>query len=288
MRLENTPVDQMLTGSGTQHMRILAALRARELDAALSHFPPPTHKDGRQRTVLEIGAGTGQQAKAIQALDYHVVAIDLASSHYRLDRIHPVIEYDGRNIPMADGSADIIFSSNVLEHVRDIEGFLDETRRVLARDGVAVHILPTSLCRFWSIPAHYVWLAKRLYARVRRPIRQAAVDRDEHNRPRTPNSPREWLGLLFPMRHGERGVTLTEIYYYSSYWWKRTFRRHGFLVMRVDKNHLFYTMANALADSLGLAARHRLSRVLGSACHIYVLRPTATPAHEGTPPASTI
>lgn len=281
MRLKNTPADQMLAGSRTPHKRILSALRAKELVAALSHFPPPAHKDGRQRTVLEIGAGTGQQAKALQALNYRVVAIDLASSHYRLDRIHDVIEYDGRNIPMEDRSVDIIFSSNVLEHVRDIDGFLEETRRVLAYDGIAVHLLPSSSCRFWSIPAHYVWFAKRLYARAQRPAQQAAADRAENDTPRTPDSPREWLGLFFPMRHGERGVTLTEIYYYSKYWWKRTFRRHGFVVTRVDRNHLFYTMANSLADSLSLAVRHRLARVLGSACHIYVLKPTAAPPHAG-------
>lgn len=272
MRLKNRFTAPILTGSATPHKRILTALREQELRSALLRFPPPAHEDGRQRTVLEIGAGIGQQAKTIEALGYRVVAIDLANSYYKPDRVHDVIDYDGQHIPLEDGAADIVFISNVLEHVRAIDDFLDETRRVLARDGIAIHILPSSSCRFWSIPAHYVWLVRRLYTRMQRSSRHEFVEHPACNMPRTPGSLREWLGLFFPLRHGERGFTLTEIYYYSRNWWRRTFRRHGFIVVRIDNNRLFYTMANSLADSLSLTARRRLARSLGSACHIYLLK----------------
>jgi SAM-dependent methyltransferase len=222
--------------------------------------------------MLEIGAGTGQQAKSIENEGYAVVAIDLPSSYYRDDRIYDVVEYDGRTIPMPDRAADVVFSSNVLEHVLEIDTFLDETNRVMAEDGVAVHILPSSACRLWSIPAHYVWLTRRLYARMVPRPRPRSVGDQRQGLPHTPQSAREWLGTLFPLRHGERGVTLTEPYYYSRYWWRRKFRQHGFDVVRVEPNELFYTMANALTDKIPIGKRVRLSHLLGSACHIYVLK----------------
>lgn len=73
------------------------------------------------------------------------------------------------------------------------------------------------------------------------------------------------------MRHGERGNTLTEAYYFSSFWWTRKFREHGFVVRRIEPNRIFYTMANSMTDSIKFSLRRKLSRLLGSSCKIYVL-----------------
>ena len=163
-----------------------------------SIFRLPVMRADGSRTVLEIGAGTGQQAKEIERLGYRVIAIDLESSDYRPDRLHPVIEYDGCNIPMADATADIIFSSNVLEHVRNIDGLLNEIRRVMKHDGTAIHVLPSSICRFWSIFSHYIWLIRRISARLIRTkkIKRKTVYKDDM--PRMPNSSKQWFSTLFP------------------------------------------------------------------------------------------
>ncbi|MEJ1098014.1 MULTISPECIES: class I SAM-dependent methyltransferase [unclassified Pseudoxanthomonas] len=252
------------------HLRALQAIRNHELRLALRHFPSPLN-EGKRRTVLEIGAGTGQQANIIETEGYQVFAIDLPESHYRAVRVHDVVEYDGRTIPLSDGSADIVFSSNVLEHIREIDDFLRETLRVMRADGVAVHILPSSACRLWSIPSHYIWLARRVYQRLRGEIQKDRRDAGE-GMPRTPSSAKDWFGTFFPLRHGERGSTLTEAFYFSKYWWVRKFEQRGFKIIKVEPNHLFYTMANAFSDSLDLTSRAQLSRLLGSACHIYLLQ----------------
>jgi len=253
------------------HLHSVKAIRAHELRQALMWFPPPLDAD-RIRTVLEIGAGTGQQARAIQAEGYRVTAVDLQNSHYRAVRVFDVIDYDGTTIPAADGSVDIVFSSNVLEHVGDIDALLDEMRRVLADDGTAIHLIPSSVCRLWSFPAHYVWLARRVVRRLALAVRGSEPG-EMADIPRTPAAASEWLRTLFPSRHGERGSALTEVWYFSRRWWLRKFAEHGFGVCRVEPNHLFYTMANS--TSLGIGLRQRLSRILGSACTLYVLRKAA-------------
>lgn len=260
------PCDQ---GGSTAHLRALDAIRACELERALAHFPPAAQSDGTC-SVLELGAGAGYQARIMSEAGYGVLAIDMASSYYRAVRVHEVVEYDGRSIPARDDTFDVVFSSNVLEHVAEIDGLLAEMRRVLKPGGRAIHILPTTACRLWSIPAHYLWLGRRLAAVVRHRFTGPGAAPKERA-PRRPTSSREWLGTFFPLPHGERGNTLTEAYYFSRYWWTRKFREHGFVVRHIEPNRIFYTMANSMTESIGFNLRRKLSRLLGSSCSIYVL-----------------
>ncbi|HZX77227.1 class I SAM-dependent methyltransferase [Lysobacter sp.] len=257
------------------HSSFLATVRAWELTRAREHMPPAASPAGA-RKLLELGAGTGQQALLLRDMGYDVTAIDLPSSHYFRERVFPVTDYDGHHIPCPSRSFDIVFSSNVLEHVRNIDQILGETRRVMADDGIAIHLLPTPSCRLWSIPAHYLWLIRRAWAAARPKGRRHLPDAAPSTQPRMPATAREWAGTLFPLRHGERGVTLTEPYFYSGRWWKRTFERNGFRIEELHGNGLFYTMANSATHSLSIETRMRLSRLFGSACNVFVLRKTGS------------
>lgn len=251
------------------HEEFLQIIRARELETAVEHFPTPGDGEIRLR-LLEIGAGTGQQAKILASKGYNVTAIDLPSSHYYGQRVFEVMDYDGQSIPCETGSVDIIFSSNVLEHVSEIDTFLEETLRVMKDDGVAIHILPTSSCRNWSLLAHYVWAVRRIMAL--RSTRSPDTSMRQSAAPKRPSGMSQWLSTLFPPRHGERGTALTESIYYSAYWWKHRFQAHGMSVEKTYKNQLFYTMANAFTDRISIENRGRLARYLGSACRIYILK----------------
>lgn len=248
------------------HMQSLWLARKYELDVALKYFPTLT--GGELCRILELGAGTGQQAKYLAALGYDVLAIDLPSSSYKEARVYAIEDYDGKNIPADNEKFDVVFSSNVLEHVVSIDEVLAEAHRVLKRGGVAIHIIPSPACRIWSIPAHYVWLARRIVARL-----VAAVSPGSSaNMPRTPQSPNEWMGTFFPLRHGERGNTFTETYYFSRCYWVKKFKDQAFKIKEVSSNGIFYTMANSMGSALSLERRRSLSSVLGASCSIYVMR----------------
>lgn len=248
------------------HMRSLWLTRKYELDIALKYFPAAGDKTPCH--VLELGAGTGQQAKYLNDLGYAVSAFDLPTSSYRDARVFTIEEYDGRKIPTDNEIFDVVFSSNVLEHVVHIEEVLAETYRVLKPGGVAVHLIPSPACRVWSIPAHYIWLARRLVARL---AAKAKTETAGDAYPRTPQSRKEWLATLFPLRHGERGNTLTETYYFSKKYWTQKFKSSGFTIAKTTSNGIFYTMANATGTSLRLKYRKFLSTLLGSSCHIYII-----------------
>lgn len=245
----------------------LHQIREHELQQALTHFPAVVGPRG-VRVVVEVGAGTGIQAAALHALGYDVRAFDLETSAYRTDRVFPVAEYDGERLPLADGSADVVFSSNVLEHIAAIVPFLAETRRVMNDDALSIHVLPTPAWRFWTLFGHYGWLAKRVLATLFRRAGSGPAVRAA----RADGKPVHWFSSLYPEAHGERGNAIGEIYLYSLAWWTRTFRDAGFEVVDSRSAGLFYTGGMVLADRLSMAARQRLAHWLGSSCRVYVLR----------------
>jgi SAM-dependent methyltransferase len=244
----------------------LANIRLYELDRVSSYL-----RKGYK--VLEIGAGAGWQAKKLSERGVRVTAIDITSSFYKPDQVWPVIEYDGEHIPFPDNYFDIVFSSNVLEHIPHVRVFQAELQRVLKRDGVAIHILPSTAWRGASNIAHYAWVACgafRHFWKRSAPSQSEApadVEGDASNK-----KARFIRTLIAPARHGEFGNTITEMYYFSSFRWKRLFRDTGWRVEECSPNRLFYTGYSVLDAKMSIRARHFLSYIFGSACHIFVLK----------------
>lgn len=110
--------------------------------------------------ILELGGGSGYQANLMAARGFDVVSIDLQDRPKSQEAFFPVQDYDGRHIPFENASFDIVFSSNVLEHVRELPELLAETRRVLKPGGIAIHLLPSASWRFWTFLAHYIFVGK--------------------------------------------------------------------------------------------------------------------------------
>jgi SAM-dependent methyltransferase len=247
---------------------LLHKIREYELEKAVPFLP----RNGR---LLEIGAGTGVQAQLLSALGYDVLAIDLENSNYKEQRIWPIIDYDGKHIPLGSGTVDAIFSSNTLEHIAGILPFLAETQRVLKSGGVSVHILPTFTWRLSSAFGHYL--------RVDRVVDELGsffgakknqggkVDYRASQRDAGPSLWRWIQRRILPPRHGERGNLLSEHYYFSENSWRKVFRAAGFKVLSVTSNRLFYSGHFFFGERLSLRVRRVLSVVLGSSCKIYVI-----------------
>lgn len=248
-----------------EHMDFLWLIRKHEIDIALKYLPPTSKEQNLK--LLELGAGTGQQAHYLSNLGYRVLALDVPSSSYKEARIFPITEYNGEEIPAADEEFDLIFSSNVLEHVVNIDKTLSETHRTLKYGGTAIHIIPSPKCRIWSFPAHYIWLSKRIWKKsgLGKFSKASAA-------PKIPNSTKDWLRTIFPFVHGERGNALTEIYYFSTIYWKSLFEKNGFTIEKIYDNGIFYTMSNAFGTSISVKNRKRLSKFLGSSCIIYIVK----------------
>lgn len=257
--------------SGTDPERtFLQSIRLWELTAVSKFLCGPAR-------VLEIGAGSGWQARELAARGYEVDAVEIASVRYVNSRVWPITEYDGRNLPFPDGVFDCIFSSNVLEHVDDLPGLMAEMRRVLTQNGRVVHLVPTATWRLWTTLLHYPRMAVRLIERVRNRLSNRA-DVDVYGRRPTqaadaPQSGPLWrylLRLAFAERHGAHGNALWEFYGFSRWRWARVFAAsHGLRMVR-QRGGIYYSGNLLLGRVVPVSVRAKLSRILGSSCHVFV------------------
>lgn len=249
----------------------LATLRRNELESVLALLAKHGVRGGR---LLEIGAGTGEQARALSARGYDVTAIDLEGSRYASDRVWPVIDYDGSVFPFEDNSFDIVFSSNVLEHVAHTEHMQREISRVLVPDGIVVHVLPSAAWRVLTMLVHYPWLVKVTAQAIlgRRGSGRAAPGAEERSGRFGGVRAALWRRVLYANRHGEHGNALNEAFYFRRARWVRVFTLNGFRVVGLIPSGFLYSGYALFGHHLSIPVRKRMAALFGSACHVFVLR----------------
>jgi 2-polyprenyl-3-methyl-5-hydroxy-6-metoxy-1,4-benzoquinol methylase len=119
-----------------QNLRIVERVRAA--------WPPPAR-------VLELGAGTGGLCSALARAGYDVAGVEPNDDGVEASR-QRARRYPGARVriekgvaealPFADGAFDVVVSTQVIEHVPDVDGAARECLRVLAPGGVAIHYMP--------------------------------------------------------------------------------------------------------------------------------------------------
>jgi ubiquinone/menaquinone biosynthesis C-methylase UbiE len=259
----------------------LNVLRSNEIENIARHLRPAGAR------VLEVGAGTGQQAVELTRRGFHIEAIEIPCSNYAQDRMFPIVDFDGRHIPFPDASFDVVFSSNVLEHVPDLVQMHREIKRVLKPTGYALHVLPTHAWRFWTTLSAFPTAV------------QYAGTIGDQLKPRWPPSLaeiRRLAGAWYPAgrhliapfgqrRHGERGNIISETWLFHPNWWRRNFFANGFEIIKDEPMGLFYTGNMTFNTRLTLERRAMLSHVLGSACHLFEIK--SRESHVPAIPTST-
>lgn len=246
----------------------LETLRRAELDLVKPYFKPGLR-------VLELGGGSGYQASVISSWGCEVLSIDIPQRSASQKYYYPVQDYDGQNIPFDSIDFDIVFSSNVLEHIPALPPILAEIGRVLKPRGFAIHILPSSAWRFWASIAHYIYILKRLLGQ-------------QHSIPGMATTPSvqeklEQNGLAYVIKrillagsHGEYPSAFSELYYFSKYRWFKVFQENGFDVVSVSGNKLLYS-GYGLFPTLPLYKRRAMANLMGSACHIFITKSATVP-----------
>ncbi len=243
---------------------LLEKLRLVELTAVRDWFTPNTR-------VLEIGGGSGFQARAISSWGSQVVSIDLAGRTPAESPYFPVRDYDGTHIPAEGESFDLIFSSNVLEHVRDLPTLFSEMHRVLKPQGAAIHLLPTPAWRFWTSVTHYGNFLKLIGGVPSSGSGGGSAAPPDQS---LQGQRRGWIEKLgskvFAGPHGEYPNAASELYYYSERRWLKTFSDNGFRMKQVFSTNLYYSGYLLLPD-MSMQTRRTLSRSLGAACRVYIM-----------------
>lgn len=128
-------------------------VRRREAEIAFSMF-----SEVRFHLALELGAGDGGQSATISKYCDKLVCTEKDErSHAWLGQT--ILQREMRNVEyklsdaqdlsqFADSAFDLVFSSNMLEHIPDVDRCLTECRRVLRDDGLMLHTMPS---RCWKV-----------------------------------------------------------------------------------------------------------------------------------------
>lgn len=153
------------------------------IDEQIAEISRRTEVAGKR--ILEVGAGCGAlvaRGRAEHGLD--ITGIEPSNNefgtsltvahalldHYGLPR-DAIVEGYGEAMPFPDASFDVVYSTNVLEHVADPEAVLGEAIRVLSPGGTLIFVVP-NYGSWWEghygilwLPHMPAWLAK-LYVRL--------------------------------------------------------------------------------------------------------------------------
>ena len=137
----------------------------------------------RDRVVLDFGCGTGAQTQAFSGTGCTMVAVDVHLQHLQTLTDHLSgnekllgLVYDGRNLPVASESVDVVVSYDVLEHVADEAQALREVHRVLKPGGSFVITVPNKGWLFethgarlpllpWNRVPFFSWLPRSIHTR---------------------------------------------------------------------------------------------------------------------------
>jgi SAM-dependent methyltransferase len=133
------------------------------------------HAELGGRTVVDVGGGGGWFTAAFRARGAHCYLFepDPAELYFRTSAPAGAVVADGYWLPVRDGGADVAFSSNVLEHVPDPMGLIEEMIRA-TRPGGLVYLSFTNWYSPWGghemSPWHYLGpgYAERRYVRRHR------------------------------------------------------------------------------------------------------------------------
>jgi SAM-dependent methyltransferase len=122
---------------GSIHGKAIFGRRIEVLSSMIRRLLPPNAH------VLDVGTGNGQMASMWQTSGVSVEGIDV---FVRDETYIPVRPFDGRTIPAADNSTDVVTFVDVLHHTDDAQILLNEAARV-ARHSVIIkdHLAENSL-----------------------------------------------------------------------------------------------------------------------------------------------
>ncbi len=250
-------------------------LREHELSALLSDFEFKQFSHS-----LELGCGAGWQSRSLLEYTNSLISGDIDLAKIEYDKVKGVdyLQIDAQDLSsFPAGGFDFVYSSNVLEHVPNLEKSLGEMHRVLA-NGFMVHAVPNNTWKIFHLLLFYPRLlllilgkinslivTKRKQGRALSKINLEDNKYDDNMRVVTKKS--RIFRAIFPKPHGISSNHLSEFIRWRKRAWIRAFEENGFIVVKIIHLPFYYGHGLFLKPLLKLGNRIGLSSCTG-----YVLR----------------
>jgi SAM-dependent methyltransferase len=219
--------------------------RRREFAAVFAGVPEGALGDG-----LEIGGGDGFMASLVAKHCRSFVTTDsyrprLATGAPALPGNVRRLVCDAARLPFKDASFDFVFSSSVLEHVRDRAPVYRELTRCLRPGGVMLHIMPS---RTWKLLQLVLYYPHQLVGGLDLALDALTKALSRRRAPAAPTTKaldtNRWsderkltlklvLQNVLPQPHGEYSGNVAEVRGFGARVWEREFAAAGLRTHRI-------------------------------------------------------
>jgi ubiquinone/menaquinone biosynthesis C-methylase UbiE len=187
--------------------------------------------------ILDVGCGAAYQCAVLRDRGYNVTCVDIVdnATYTYLDRL-----CDCCHLPFEDNSFDIIYSSHLLEHIKDKNQALREMVRVLSPDGFIHVIVPTSTWKICQLLIYYPELLSRFVKWFLKKRGSKRENRDTDTKKVTPETGSKLERLyfkakraVFPEVHGTAPSNLEELREFRVSSWLGLFKNNGLNVNKI-------------------------------------------------------
>ena len=235
-------------------------IRNDELATALDIFP-----NEKNLEVLELGGRDGFQAELISKKGYKVTSIDINPLS---PQFHLVQKGDVTKLNFNEGSFDIIFSSNMIQEIENIEDAFAEMKRVLKKDGLVIHIVPSGwwslITNFW----HYCLIPKYLSKSGKF---QQFFNSTANKENAELESSKKNLKRLFFHPLGVNTSFVHEIFHFSEINWIKLFKQNGFQIVD-KKNCPYFYSAYSVFRFKFLGFRKFFAKIGFPSCYCFIMK----------------
>jgi SAM-dependent methyltransferase len=219
-----------------------------------------------------VGAGDGHMSRLLSEAGFDVLSTD---PEPRQPLEYDVRQMNAYELKCEDSAYDLVVSSNVLEHIPDLERACAEMKRILKKDGVMVHSVPTVWCNFVTMLVQPMAYFRNMYLFFTGKL-EIKVDKSNSRAKQVLIYIAKVLwNVLNPLRlimsrgHGVSRSRIRALCIWRRSYWQRRFGEYGIKVLSVQRVPYLYSMHKLFPFKMD-SLRRRLGRRYGSV-DIYVL-----------------
>lgn len=235
--------------------------KKKELSTIFSNIPEKFFEHG-----IELASGDGFQSERLFNYIRKFISSEYHEEH--LNKTNHEITYASVDAEKLDRYFkeqyfDLIYSSNLLEHIPDIKSCMESMHTVLKNDGICIHIMPNPTWKF----GHFILFYPRQALRVLHKIFYGRTNANITNTRSRTNNPKKFSHktrglkkLFIPRIHGVSENNLAEILAFRKSKWISEIEQHGFNIIKVRKGPFsivyFSQRVNTFFERLGFSTEY--------------------------------
>ena len=201
--------------------------------------------------VLDVGCGNAYNAYLLSGRSTEVIAADLYCENSQthtvgLDKAKKLIcnlktdnirlcSSSMEDISFKDNTFDVVYAANVLQYLKNKQPALNEIKRVLKKDGIAILVVPNFLERIYAFFQFYIYMAIKAF--------QVITDKcSKHNAKKTvatdnmtekiSNFKKNYKYFPWPGPHGAYANSAVELVRHLPTNWNREAKQCGFEIKK--------------------------------------------------------